>query len=148
MLRCLFICLALVVGGVSATAIAAGNPILVRQKIMKSNVGAASVSGGMMKGEIAFDAKVAKLALRTFNAVAHSYGNFFPEGSDTGMETQASPKIWQDMAGFEAKLAQFQKDTDAAVAAKPQDLEAFKAAVGPVLKNCKSCHEDYFIKKK
>ena len=58
-----------------------------------------------------------------------------------------SPKIWQDMAGFEAKLAQFQKDTDAAAAAKPADLDAFKAVVGPVLKNCKGCHEDYRVKK-
>ena len=46
MLHSLSVCLALVIGGVSATAIAAGNPILIRQKIMKSNVGAAGVSGG------------------------------------------------------------------------------------------------------
>ena len=147
MLRSLSICLALAVGGVSATAIAASDPILVRQKIMKANGGAAGVSGGMMKGEIAFDAKVATAAIRTHNAVAYTFGNFFPEGSETGMKTRASPKIWQDMAGFEAKLAQFQKDTDAAAAAKPADLDAFKAVMGPVFKNCKSCHEDYRTKK-
>lgn len=130
----------------AATSIAASDPILVRQKIMKSNGAAAGVSGGMMKGEIAFDAKVANAAIRTMNAVAYSYGNFFPEGSDAGMKTSASPKIWQDRAGFEAKLAQFQKDTDAAVDAKPADLDAFKAAIGPVFKNCKSCHEDYRLK--
>ncbi len=143
MIRSLSICLALAVGSVSATAIAASDPILVRQKIMKANVGAASVSGGMMKGEIAFDAKVAKAAIRTMNAVAYSFGDYFPAGSETGMKTRASPKIWQDMAGFEAKLAQFRKDTDAAAAANPADLDAFKAVMVPIFKNCNSCHEAY-----
>ena len=147
MLRSLSVCLALAICGVSATAIAASDPILVRQKIMKSNGGAAGVTGGMMKGEIAFDAKVATAAIRTMNAVSYTFGNYFPAGSETGMETTAAPKIWQDMAGFEAKLAQFQKDTDAAAAAEPKDLEAFKVAMGPVMKNCKGCHEDYRIKK-
>ena len=101
-----------------------------------------------MKGEIAFDTKVATAAIRTMNAVAYTFGNHFPTGSETGMKTQAAPKIWSDMAGFEAKLAQFQKDTDAAAAAKPADLDAFKAAMGPVFKNCKGCHEDYRLKKK
>jgi cytochrome c556 len=147
MLRSLSVCLALAIGAASTTAIAAGDPIEVRKKIMKSNGGAAGAAGGMMKGEIAFDAKVATLAIRTLNAAAHSFGDYIPEGSETGMETRASPKIWQDMAGFEAKLAQFQKDTDAAAAAKPADLDAFKAAVGPVLANCKSCHEAYQLPK-
>ena len=147
MFRSLSICLALAVGGISATALAASDPILVRQKIMKANGGAAAVSGGMMKGEIAFDAKVAKAAIRTMNAVAYSYGDYFPAGSETGMKTRASPKIWQDMAGFEAKLTQFQKDTDAAAAAEPADLDAFKAVMGPVFKNCKGCHDTYQIPK-
>ena len=147
MLRSLSVCLALAVGAVSATAIAAGDPISTRQIIMKSAGGAAGVSGGMMKGEIAFDAKVATAAIRTLNAVSHTVGNHFPAGSDTGMETTASPKIWQDMAGFEAKLAKFQQDTAAAAKTKPEDLEAFKVAIGPVLGNCKGCHEEYRIKK-
>ncbi len=147
MLRNLSFCLALAVGGVSATAIAASDPILVRQKIMKSVGGAAGASAGMMKGEIAFDPKVANLALRTLNAAAYSYGNYFPEGSQSGMETRASPKIWQDMAGFEARLAKFQQDTDAAAAAEPKELEAFKAVMGPVLQNCKACHEAYRVER-
>jgi cytochrome c556 len=148
MIRSLSVCLALAVGGISATALAASDPILVRQKIMKANNAAARVAGGMLKGEIAFDAKVATAAIRTMNAVAYTYGDYFPAGSETGMKTRADPKIWSDMAGFEAKLAQFQKDTDAAVAAKPQDLDAFKAAMGPVFGNCKGCHEDYRTAKK
>ena len=147
MFRSLSICLALAVGSVSATALAASDPILVRQKIMKSNGAAAKPAGAMLKGEMEFDAVVANAAIRTMNAVAYTFDHFFPAGSETGMKTTASPKIWQDMDGFKAKLAQFQKDTDAAAAAEPKDLEAFKAVMGPVFKNCKGCHEDYRIKK-
>jgi len=147
MLRSLSVCLALAIGAVSTTAIAAGDPIEVRKKIMKSVGGVAKPAGAMLKGEMAFDPVVANAAIRTMNAAAYTVGNHFPVGSETGMETTVSPKIWEDMAGFEAKLAQFQKDTDAAAAAKPQDLDAFKAAMGPVLGNCKGCHEVYQLPK-
>lgn len=131
-----------------AQAAAADDPILNRQKLMKANSGAAGVTVGMIKGEIPFDAKVAAAAIRTMNAVAYTFGNNFPTGSETGMNTRAAPKIWQDMSGFEAKLAQFQKDTDAAAGADPADLDAFKAAMEPVMKNCSSCHEEYRTEKK
>ena len=148
MLRSLSVCLALAIGAASTTAIAAGDPIEVRQKIMKSVGGVAKPTGAMLKGEMPFDPVVADAAIRTLNAAAYAYGDYFPQGSDTGMETRAAPKIWEDMAGFEAKLAKFRQDTDAAAAAEPKDLESFKAAMGPVMQNCKGCHEDYRLEKK
>jgi phosphate acetyltransferase len=52
---------------------------------------------------------------------------------------------------FNAAVAKFKADTDAAAAASgkdgPADLEAFKAAIGPVFANCKSCHEGFRVKK-
>jgi len=51
------------------------------------------------------------------------------------------------MAGFQAALAKFRTDTDAAIKANPDDLEAFKTAFGTVAQNCNSCHETYRIKK-
>ncbi|HMB48601.1 MAG TPA: cytochrome c [Afifellaceae bacterium] len=139
--------LVLAVGCVSATASAAEDPIVTRKAIMQSVGAAAGAGGGMLKGEIPFNPAVATLSLRTMRAAAHSYGSFFPEGSDTGMETTASPKIWEDMAGFSEKLAKFQADADAAVEAKPADLESFKTAFGSVAQNCKGCHEAYRVKK-
>ena len=148
MLRSLSVCLALAIGAASTTAIAASDPILVRQKIMKSNGAVAKPAGAMLKGEMDFNPDVANAAIRTMNAVAYTFGNYFPTGSESGMKTRADPKIWSDMAGFEAKLAKFQKDTDAAAAAEPKDLEAFKAAMGPVFESCKSCHDEYRTEKK
>ena len=147
MIKHVSLCLALAIGGFSASAFAAEDPISARKAIMKSVGAAAGAGGGMLKGEIPFDPKIATLALRTMNAAAYSFGDYFPEGSETGMDTTASPKIWQDMAGFSEKMAKFRADADAAANSKPETLEAFKAAFGSVAQNCKGCHETYRIKK-
>lgn len=132
---------------------AAEDPILARQKLMKANGAAAAVGAAMMKGEKPFDPVAAIAVLRTADAVAYSFGDYFPAGSETGGETRASPKIWQDMEGFNAKLAEFRKDTEAAVAGLPAEPagygeDAFKAAFAAVAENCKSCHETYRLEKK
>lgn len=127
---------------VAAGAYAVEDPIFTRQSLMDANGAAAGAGAAMLKGEAPFNADVAKSVFMTMHAVAYSYGDYFPAGSDQG-KTKASPKIWEDMAGFQAELQQFQKDTDAAIAAKPADLDAFKAAFGQVTGNCKSCHDKY-----
>jgi cytochrome c556 len=104
----------------------------------------------MMKGEMAYNAAVAKSAIATLRAVSLSIGSHFPEGSG-GMEgTRAAPAIWEKADDFAAAVAKFQADTAAAAAASgkdgPADVEAFKAAVGPVLANCQSCHEAFRTK--
>ncbi|HVW57183.1 MAG TPA: cytochrome c [Rhizobiaceae bacterium] len=140
-----FAVLALSVG----IAHAADDPIAIRKDLMEANGAAAAVSAGLLKGEIPYNPVVAKEAIMALRAVSHAFGSFFPAGSDKG-NTKASPKIWQDMAGFQATLAKFQKDTDAAAQASgkkgPADLAAFKAAITPVLGNCAACHRDYRLK--
>ena len=146
MIKHVSLALTLALGCVSTSALSAEDPIGTRKAIMQSNLAAAKVSGGMMKGEIPFDANVANLALQALNAASLTFGANFPEGSETGMDTKASPKIWEDMAGFQKQLGQFQADAAAAVAAKPGDLDSFKAAFGNVARNCKQCHEGYRVK--
>ncbi|WP_346898556.1 cytochrome c [uncultured Roseibium sp.] len=132
------------------TAMAADDPIAVRKHIMDSVGAAAGLSGGMMKGQIPYSPAAGKSATASMMAAASSFGAFFPEGTDTG-DTTASPKIWEDAAGFQKALDKFAADAGAAMAASgkdgPADLESFKAAMGPVFQNCKSCHEAYRIKK-
>ncbi|ADZ71397.1 c-type cytochrome [Polymorphum gilvum] len=136
----------------SAPAVlAAGDPVAVRKATMQSVGAAAAVSGAMMKGELAYSPAVGKAAIATMNAAALSFGAFFPEGSDLDGDTTAAPKIWEDMAGFEATLAKFAEVTGAAAAAAgkdgPADLDAFKAAMGPVMASCKTCHETYRVQR-
>lgn len=125
---------------------AADDPIAVRKALMQASAASAATSGGMMKGDIAYNPAVAKAAIATLNAVSHAYGNFFPEGS-SGENTEASPKIWEDGEGWQQTLSKFQADTHAAVEASgkdgPADLASFQAAVAPVLSNCKNCHENF-----
>jgi len=148
MIRCLSLCFAF-----SATAAAIVpafaqqvSPVIARQAIMKSVGAAAKVGAGIVQGDISFDPSVAAAVLMTFNAASHTYGDYFPEGSNTG-ETEASPKIWENPQGFQEKLAAFRMSTEAVVKTLPQDVDAFKAAFGQVAQNCKSCHESFRITK-
>ena len=143
MIRVVSCALALGVITASASAIATEDPIQTRQKLMEANGGAAGLGGAMLKQEAPFSPAAANSVFRTMSAVGYSFGDYFPEGSETGGETRASPKIWEDRAGFEAALAKFRQDADAALAAKPETLEAFQAAFGTVAQNCQTCHEVY-----
>ncbi len=117
-----------------------------RQALMK-NVGASmKTAAGIARGQIAYDPVVAELAMRVINSSAHGFGALFPEGSNEGLKTEASAKIWSDQAGFAAKVAKFQADTSTAVIQASKGLEAYKAAFGAVASNCKGCHEVYRVK--
>lgn len=135
----------------AGVALAADDPIATRQALMEANGGAAGLSGGMLKGEMPYSPAAAKAALATFHATSLAFGDYFPDDSKTGGKTTAAPKIWEDAAGFEKALSKFQADAAAGFEAAgedgPADLASFKAAVMPVLGNCKSCHETYRIKK-
>ncbi|WP_163269042.1 c-type cytochrome [Chelativorans alearense] len=135
---------------ISAAAVtAADDPIAVRKALMQSNAASAAASGAMLKGELDYNPAVAKAALATFNATAQAYGDYFPEGSENGGDTTAAPAIWEDPEGYQEALGKFQADVAAALEASgkggPADLAAFQQAVGPVLSNCRSCHEDFRI---
>src|SRR5205085_1922396 len=107
--------------------------------IMKANGQAARTAVQMAKGDIPFDAAKAQDIFKQFSDAAAKMPNLFPDNSKTGGETTASPKIWDDMAGFKAGFAKFDEDSKAA-AAKAKDLDSFKTAFGDVAKNCNSCH--------
>lgn len=143
----LFIVSVLTLVFVSSMAVAGFDPILARQELMESTRDAAKVIGGMLKEEQPFDAEAAMAALKTWKKTATTAGDLFPEGSDTGHDTEAQATIWTDRAGFEEKLANFGTSVDAAIAANPGSLEALKAAAGPVFDACKNCHEGYRVEK-
>ena len=140
-----------IIAGVLLAAFSAGpvfsadDPIAARKAIMQNNGAAAKAGGDMLKGEVEFNAVAAELILRTMNTAALGFGELFPEGSETGGKSVASPKIWEDRAGFASAVAKFQSDTAAGIAAKPADIDAFKMALGAATKNCGVCHKDYRI---
>lgn len=128
---------------------AADDPIATRQAIMSSVGAAAGLGGGMMKGGIDYTPAAGKAAIAAMRAASVSFGDYFPEGSESG-DTEAAPAIWSDRAGFDAEIAKFVAASEKAMAASgrpgPADLDAFKAVFGPVLGSCKSCHEGFRVK--
>jgi len=123
--------------------------IATRQAIMKSiatHVGAIKAAAPAGNGEA-----VAAHAT-AINALAKVVGNLFPKGSgkESGVETRALPKIWEDMNGFvaadktlideSAKLAELAKGG--------ADGNAMMAQFGAMGKNgCGGCHSTYREKK-
>lgn len=134
--------------GVGATVAALAGPIEDRQELMESVGKSMKVAVPMAKGEAPFDASAAKEAMQTINEVPDKFVKLFPEGTQEGGETEASPKIWENMSDFMAKAEALEKASAEAMEAADKGQEAFKTAVFESLaKACKSCHDAYRIKK-
>lgn len=143
MIRTVLVLAGLAVG--LTAVMAQSNPIAERQQAMKA-VGAATREGAAMaKGDAAFDAAKAQAIFKTYADSAKKMETLFPDMSRTGGDTTASPKIWEDQAGFKAALAKF--EADAAAGANVTTLDGFRTAFGAATKNCGTCHEAYRIKK-
>ena len=116
-----------------------------RHDLMEGVGDAAKTIGSMLKGEAPFDADAANAALQTWADAPEPFGLLFPEGSESGYDTEAKSTIWTDRKGFNEKLALFDEKAMEAVAARPKTLEELDAVAGPVFKVCKACHEDYRV---
>ena len=130
--------LALMATGASADAITD------RKDIMKERGAQMRVLGPIAQGQQPFDAAAVMEALEKLNENAErtDVAVLWAPGTETG-DTKSSPKIWEDMAGYEAASDKYAADVAAAVAANPQDLAGFQAVFGPVAGNCGTCHEAY-----
>jgi cytochrome c556 len=131
-----------------AGSAAFADPILDRQALMKER---GKIAGGLSKvvnGQDAFDAAAVLTALQALQANAEKLDvdALFPAGSDAG-DTTASPKIWEDMAGFKAVEDKYLADVKAAVAAAPADADALKAQFETIGGDCGTCHQTYRVKK-
>ena len=133
---------------VFVTGAAFADVIANRKAVMKENGKHVGVLVTMVKGEADFDASAVLAALTALNDNVQKIdvAVSFPAGSDQG-DTTASPKIWEDMAGFQAEIDKFKAVTAAAVAAPTQDIEALKTQVGTIGGTCSSCHETYRVQK-
>lgn len=132
---------------IASIAVAGDSPQHQRHELMEGVKEAAKVVGPMLKGEARYDNAAAMESLRTWQSAAAEFGGLFPEGSDTGEDTEAAPAIWEDRAGFDAALAEWSDAIDAAIAANPATLEDAKPTVGAVFGKCKNCHDNYRIEK-
>lgn len=129
----------------TSIAVAGDDPRHERHELMEGVGEAAKPVGKMFKNKLDFDAEVVMKSLQTWHDASMKLGDLFPVGSETGMDTEAAPAIWEDRAGFEKALANWREAVEAARAAEPMTLEAAKLTVGPVFQACKDCHDSYRI---
>jgi cytochrome c556 len=127
--------------------VAQSDPIAARKALMKANGDQAKIGTAMAKGEAPFDAAKVATIFTTFADAATKMPSLFPENSKTGGDTAASPEVWANKADFDAKMAQFGKNSNAGKT-EIKDADTFKAKWGAFTKdNCGGCHEKYRLKK-
>ncbi|HTO31049.1 MAG TPA: cytochrome c [Pararhizobium sp.] len=137
---------AMVIAGCGAGAVlAADDPVKVREGLMKGIGRSMGAIAGIAKGEKPYDAEVVKTALTTISTNIKAFPDQFPAGSDVNSE--ASPKIWENMDDFKAHAAKLGTDADTLLAQLPADQAGVGAAAGMLGKDCGACHELYRIKK-
>lgn len=131
-----------------AVSAAYADPIADRKAIMKERGGLVGGLAKMAEGKTPFDAAAVLTALQGLQANEDKLDidALFTPGSDQG-DTTASPKIWEDMAGFKADNDRYKAALAAAVAAPAQNVAALGAQVGALGKECGTCHETFRVKK-
>jgi cytochrome c556 len=132
----------------AGTVVAQQDLVKVYQDQMKGNGRNAVALSAMAKGEKPYDQATVNAALAQFDDTVKKFPTLFPE-STKGLKPAgdyfASPKVWEDKAGFEAKVASFAKAVTEAKA-KIKDLDSLKAAFPTIGKECGSCHETFRVK--
>lgn len=113
-----------------------------RHEIMEGVRDAAKPLGDMLRGKAEYDADVVMESLLTWRKAGETFGDLFPDGSEGG---EAAPAIWEDREGFDAALAKWLRETNAAIDVAPQTVAEAGPVVGAAFKNCKSCHDKYRI---
>jgi cytochrome c556 len=142
----------LVVGGVLLLGMGAvwaqQDSVKEAQTLMKGNGKNAGAMSAMVKGEKPYDQATVDTALAQFEDTAKKLPNLFPAGAKgvkLDGDYSTSPKIWEDKAGFEAKIASFAKVVREAKG-KIKDLDSLKANMPTIGKECGGCHENYRVK--
>jgi cytochrome c556 len=120
-----------------------------RQAQMKANGRAlGGTLSAMAKGDKPYDQAAIDAAFATLEDCVKKMPTAFAD-STKGLKGEgdysASPKVWDDKAGFAAKVDSFGK-TVADAKAKVKDLDSLKANVGAIGKECGGCHETYRLK--
>jgi cytochrome c556 len=134
--------------GVGAV-MAQGDQVKQTQTMMKGNGKNAGALAAMIKGEKPYDQATVDAALVQFNDTAKKLPTLFPASfKDAKFDGDYSPssKIWEDKAGFDEHIASFAKTVSDAKG-KITDLDALKAELPVIGKQCGGCHETYRIKK-
>src|SRR6202142_4687949 len=99
------------------------------QAVMKGNGKNAGALAAMVKGEKPYNQATVESALAQFEDTIKKFPTLFPDsikGMKADGDYSASPKIWEDKAGFDEHIASFAKAV-ADAKGKITDLDTLKA---------------------
>jgi cytochrome c556 len=134
--------------GISAVA-AQQDLVNQTQSLMKGNGKNAGALAAIAKGEKPYDQATVDSALAQFEDTAKKLPGLFPDSvkdlKPVESQYSSSPKIWENRADFDAKIASFAKAVSDAKA-KVKDVETLKASFGGIGKECGGCHETFRLK--
>jgi cytochrome c556 len=118
------------------------------QTTMKATGRAMGGLAAMIKGEKPYDQAVVNASLTQLEETAKKLPAMFPD-SIKGLKIEgdysSSPKVWEDKAGFAAKIESFAKVV-AEAKGKITDLDSLKATMPAIGKECSGCHETFRLK--
>jgi len=136
--------------GVALTAVAQVKPdvqVRQRQAVMTLQGKYIGPLVGMLKGSVPYSNDVAVRNAAFLEALSQMPWDTFSEATKDEKNTKALPVIWTNAAGFKQAQDQLRTAVGALnAAAKSGNEGAVKAAVGDVLKQCNSCHDDFRAK--
>ena len=118
------------------------------QTTMKATGRAMGGLAPMVKGEKPYDQAVVNTSLTQLEETAKKLPTMFPDsikGVKIEGDYHSSPKVWEDKAGFAAKIESYAKAVTEAKA-KIKDLDSLKATMPAIGKECSGCHETYRLK--
>lgn len=140
--------IAVILFGVGVVA-AEQNALKESTALMKANgKNMGRVLSPMVKGEKPYDQAAVDAALAQLADTAKKLPALYPDSlKDEWPEGDysPSPKIWDNRSDFDAHIVSFGKAVTEAQA-KVKDLDALKAALPLIGKQCSGCHETYRVK--
>ncbi len=114
-----------------------------RQAAMKTISEQMKILGNMSRIGSIYDDFLAQSAFENMgDAIIDARINFL-QNSQTGEKTRAKASIWRADSDFNARMATFLADVNAAIVAEPPDQGGFTPLFATVSQNCKSCHDVY-----
>jgi len=145
------ICLLLVGASLSATVLAADDPMLRAIKARQGEMQLRSFNVGplfaMAKGKIDYDAAMAQtLANNLKLMLALNNGRAWAQGSDNVKypgETRALPKIWETYPEIGKYGEKYTEAVNALAAEAGNGESALKSTLGALGKSCKGCHDEF-----
>lgn len=151
-MKTLLSALAISAVGLAGAALAQDEPfkneIKARQGIMAYRGLQLGALGAMAKGEVPYDAAAAQKAADNLMASITLDGSMlWPKGSDNTANpaSTALPAMWEEGSGIGDKAKAMVEAATALQAAAGTDVEAMKAAMGPVGEACMACHKAFRV---